>query len=275
MAKNYKILILKLVIAVLLVFGAWWLVKCQCINLTAFTPAALRDFIRSFGRLAVLVYIIAYILNTISIMPPIAILSLTAGLAFGSVMGALYLMIGAMIGTSATFVLSRYFGRSLMENILKGRFKDFDEKLAKNGFITILFFRVIPLMPYEVLNYATGLSGIKFKDYFLATLIGLIPGVVIAAFFGGSLGEIKEFKDIFVPKFLTAMALMVLIVTVPGIYRMMRKYFSKPNKPVYFKCEVCGLLYKDKEWALKCREWCARYQSCNLEIIKHAVKIEK
>jgi uncharacterized membrane protein YdjX (TVP38/TMEM64 family) len=237
MGKNYRGLVIKLLIGAVLVAIVLWMVKCQCINLKSLTPAALRDFIQSFGKLAVLAYIIAYALNTVSIMPPIAALSLTAGLAFGAVWGALYLMFGAMIGTTVTFMISRYFGRVLIEKMLKGKFmawamggptialwlKDLDEKLAKNGFMTILFFRVIPLVPYEVLNYAGGLSRIKFKDYFLATLLGLIPGVIISAFFGGSLGEIKSFKDIFAPKFLIAIGLMVLIIAVPTIYQIVKK----------------------------------------------------
>lgn len=223
MAKKYKALIIKLLLAVLLVVGAWWLVKCRCINLKDLTPAALRDYIQSFGRLAVLAYIIAYTLNTISLLPPIAAISLTAGLAFGAVWGALYLMIGAMLGTSATFMISRYFVRNLIEKMLKGKFKDLDEKLARNGFMTILFFRVIPLVPYEVLNYAGGLSRIKFKDYFFATFLGLIPGVIVSAFFGGSLGDIKGIRDIFSPKFLMAIGLMVIIITVPTVYQLVKK----------------------------------------------------
>jgi len=89
MGKNYKWIAIKLLIGVVLVAGAWWLVKCQCVNLKSLTPAALRDFIQSFGKLAVLAYIIAYVLNTVSIMPPIAALSLTAGLVFGAVWGAI------------------------------------------------------------------------------------------------------------------------------------------------------------------------------------------
>ena len=160
-------------------------------------------------------------------MPPIAALSLTAGLVFGAVWGALYLMMGAMIGTIATFLISRYFGRALIEKMLKGKFKDLDVKLANNGFMTILFFRVIPLVPYEVLNYAGGLSRIKFKDYFFATFLGLIPGVIVSAFFGGSLGEIKNIRDIFAPKFLIAIGLIVLIIAVPTIYQIVKKRIKK------------------------------------------------
>ncbi|MDO8489507.1 MAG: TVP38/TMEM64 family protein [Candidatus Omnitrophota bacterium] len=227
MGKNYKGIIIKLLVGILLVVGIWWMVKCQCVNLKSLTPAALRDFIQSFGKLAVLAYIIAYALNTVSIIPPIAALSLTAGLAFGAVWGALYLMIGAMIGTTATFLISRYFGRALIKKMLKGKFKDLDEKLANNGFMTILFFRVIPLVPYEVLNYAGGLSRVKFKDYFLATFLGLIPGVIVSAFFGGSLGEIKSIRDIFTPKFLIAIGLVALIIAVPAIHQLVKKRFKK------------------------------------------------
>lgn len=266
MVRNYKGLIIRLLIGLGIIAGVWWVVKCQCVNLALLTPAALRDFIQSFGKFAVLVYIIAYALNTISIMPPIAALSLTAGLAFGAMWGAFYLMLGAMIGTSATFMISRCFARNLIDKILKGRFKGLDEKLGRNGFTTILFFRVIPLVPYEVLNYASGLSSIKFRDYFLATLLGLIPGIVIAVFFGGSLGEIKEFKDIFAPKFLIAMGLMVIVIAIPAIYSALRK------KRSYYQCKECGFIYKQRKWASKCEEWCAKNKSCNLEIIKHAVE---
>lgn len=263
-----KYLFIKLIIGLLIVIGIWWLVKCQCLNLKSLTPNSIRDYIQSFGKFAVIVYIIAYILNTISVFPPIAPLSLAAGLAFGSFWGAIYLMLAALIGTSITFLMSRFFGRGLVEKILKGKLKNLDEKLAKNGFTTILFFRVIPLLPYEVLNYASGLSKIRFKDYFFATFLGLIPGVVIAVFFGGSLGEIKSFRDIFALKFLVAVSLMIAIIAIPLIYKMMHK------SPVYFKCKECGLLYKEKTWASKCQEWCAKNKSCNIEIIKHAIKAE-
>ncbi|MFQ5952718.1 MAG: TVP38/TMEM64 family protein [Candidatus Omnitrophota bacterium] len=230
MKKNYKSLIIKLFIGLAVIAGIWWLVYCQCVNLKALTPAAIRDYIQSFGQLAALVYVIAYTLNTISVIPPIAPLSLTAGLVFGAFWGAILLMTAAMIGTSATFMISRFFGRGLVERLLKGKFKNLDEKLERNGFMTVLFFRVIPIVPYEVLNYAGGLSKIKFKDYFLATFLGLIPGVVVAAFFGGSLGEIKTISDIFAPKFLIAIGLMVLILAVPAIYQTLKKKREKGSQ---------------------------------------------
>jgi uncharacterized membrane protein YdjX (TVP38/TMEM64 family) len=220
--KNFKN-IAKLTIGVVVIIGIWWVVRCQCINLKLFTPAAIRDYIQSFGKTAAIVYILAYTLNTISIFPPIAALSLTAGLVFGPVWGAIYLMIGAMLGTTSTFFISRLFGRIFVEKLLKGRFKYLDNMLEKRGFITVLFFRVVPIVPYEVLNYISGITKIKFKDYLLATLLGLIPGVTIAAFFGGTLGEIKSLKDLFLPKFILATLALIVIILVPVIYQYVKK----------------------------------------------------
>lgn len=226
MKKNYKSLLIKLIVGIGIVLGIWWIVRCQCVNLQSLTPASIRDYIQSFGKAAAFVYIIAYVLNTISIVPPIGLLSLTAGLAFGAVWGAIYIMISAIIGTSITFIISRYFGRGLAEKLLKGKFKSLDKKLEKNGFMAVLVLRAL-YFPYEVLNYASGLTKIRFRDYFFGTFFGLIPGVVISAFFGGSLGEIKGFKDIFAPKFLFAVGLIAFIIAVPTIYQTVKKRRSK------------------------------------------------
>jgi uncharacterized membrane protein YdjX (TVP38/TMEM64 family) len=206
----------------LFVLGAWWIIKCQCINLSAVTPAAVRDYIRGFGSWAAVVYVLAYALNTVSIVPPIAVLSLSAGLAFGKSWGAVFLMTGALLGTSLTFFISRLFARAFIERFLRGKLKGLDELLEKKGFVTILFFRLIPLVPYEVLNYAGGFSKIKFRDYFFATFLGIIPGVVISAFFGGALGEVRGLKDLISVKFTVALAALCAAILVPVIYKRLK-----------------------------------------------------
>lgn len=217
MNKNVKGIVIKLIIGIAVVAGIWYLVKCQCINFSLFTKENIREFIQSFGVLAPVVYIIAYILNTISILPPIAPLSLTAGLVFGSVFGSIYLMTAAMIGTTVTFFIARFFGRGVIDKLLKGKAKNIEEKLGENGFFTVLFFRLVPIVPYEALNYVSGLAKIKFKDYFLATFLGLIPGVIIATFLGDSLGDWTS------PKFILAIFLMVVMIAVPTIYQIIKK----------------------------------------------------
>ncbi len=218
--------IVKLIIGLGIIAGIWWLVRCQCINLSALTPAAIRDYIQSFGGMGPVIYVIAYILNTISLIPPIGILSLSAGLAFGEAQGFILIMIAATVGSSLTFLISRYFGRGLIEKTLKvGIIKRLDDALGENGFLVILFFRVVPIPPflYETLNYASGLTKIKFKDYFFATVLGIIPGSVVSAFLGGSLGSIKTPGDLLSGKLIGAVGLYALILGVPSIYQIIKK----------------------------------------------------
>lgn len=153
----------------------------------SFTPEAIRGWIGQFGALGPVIYALLYALNTVTLLPPIGILSLTAGLAFGPAVGCAAIMAGAMLGTTATFFISRRLGRSFVDRWLKGKFKSLDERLGRRGFQTVFFFRMVPIVPYEPLNYLSGLSKITVREYAAATCLGLIPGAAAAAFLGDAL----------------------------------------------------------------------------------------
>lgn len=223
--------IVKVLIGIALIMSVRWLLMQQYVELREFTPANIRDYIQTFGNLAVLAYIAAYAFNSISLFPPITPLSLTAGLAFGIFYGGLFLLTAAMIGSTGAFLISRYFGRSLVERFLKGKFKDVDQKLAENGLVTVVFFRLIPIIPYGVFNYFCGLSKIKFRDYFLGTLLGLIPVVFLNSFLGDSLAEIEALGDIYSPRLYIAVGLVLTRISIPVFYHFFKKRrFSVPAR---------------------------------------------
>lgn len=185
----------------------------------ALDPEVLRDWIQGFGAAGPFLYVLLYALNTVTLMPPIAILSLAAGLAFGKGIGFIALMGGALLGTTATFFLSRYLGRGFVEKRIQGRFKSLDEKLGQRGFPMVLFFRAVPIVPYEVLNYVAGLSKIRFRDYFWATLLGFIPGVTISVFFGDSLASLRSHPE----RFILALVALILLFVIPIVYMKVRR----------------------------------------------------
>ena len=190
-----------------------------CINLKIFTPEVIKHYILGFGPLALVVYISLYALNTISLLPPIGIMSLAAGFIFGPIQGSIGIMMGSLIGTSATFFISRFFGGRFVQNVIKGKAKEFQDKLDKNGFKVILFIRLIPLLPWEVVNYAAGLSNIKYRDYILATLIGIFPSVLIQTYFTDRLANFN-LKD---PTLIIAVGAFLLLGAVPAIYLKNKK----------------------------------------------------
>ena len=202
----------------------------ECINLKLGTPEVIRHYILGFGPWALTVFVGLYALNTVSLLPPIGIMSLAAGFIFGPFLGSVGIMLGAFLGTSTTFFISRIFGGGFVEKITKGNAKavEFQEKLNQKGFVTILLVRLIPLIPWEVVNYAAGLSKIKYKDFIFATLIGIFPAVLIQTFFSDRLSN----SDIRDPKLIAAIAGFVLLISVPTIYLAWKKKMEKNSQPV-------------------------------------------
>ena len=186
----------------------------QCFHLPSFSPEVLKHFILGFGPWALGVFIILYALNTVSLLPPIGIMSLAAGFIFGPFYGSVGIMAGAFLGTTATFFIARFFGSQFVDSMIKGKAREFQQKLDQNGFKVILFIRLIPLIPWEVVNYASGLSQIKYRDFILATLIGIFPSVLIQTFFTDRLSKFN-WKD---PTFMIALGAFMLLGAVPAIY---------------------------------------------------------
>ena len=166
---------------------AGWLIRHFWPQIRRINPIAVREYLRGYGSAAMAIFVLAYILNTIFMLPPIGILSLTAGLAFGPLWGALCLLSGALAGSSCTFFIARSAGRSFVEKMLKGRLKKLDAALRQGGFFAVLVCRLTPVVPYELLNYGCGLLQVRFRDYFWATFLGSIPWALITAYFGSGL----------------------------------------------------------------------------------------
>ena len=194
--KNKKILIwiLILLISLLSIIILMRYFQNQSLmgfDLKSFSPKNIKHFVLSFGNWALVIFISLYALNTVSLLPPIGIISLSAGFIFGPLQGIIALMLGGLIGTTATFFIGRYLGREWIENIIKGKAKELLDKLDHNGFQVILIIRLIPLIPWEVVNYASGLSKIKYIDFISATLIGIFPMVLIQTFFSDQLSNLN------------------------------------------------------------------------------------
>ena len=116
-------------------------------------------------------------------------------------------------------------GRGFVEKLAKGRLKTFDDSAAEHGIQVMLFLRLVPLFPFNVLNYAAGLSKIRFMDYLIGTLVGIIPGTFAYVYLGSSLTDILSWK------FLSAVALfLVITVVITLIKRRKRKIAGVEEK---------------------------------------------
>jgi len=182
----------------------------------------IREKINEFGIFAPLIFIIFYTLATIFFFPGIP-LTVSSGIIFGTVFGTIYAVIGATLGASLAFLIVKYFGNSFVQDLIKKKFvklNDYDKKLKENGFFSVLFLRLVPIFPFNGLNFSLGFTKVKFSDYFLATLIGIIPGSFILAYFGDSLLNLNIINIII------SSLLFIFLILFLKIYKYMNNYFK-------------------------------------------------
>ena len=149
---------------------------------TRITPQELQSMLQGLGSWAAIGYI-----GLFTVLPafffPVAVLALAGGLLFGLWYGSFYTFIGAMLNCTLMFLLARYVGREKVELMLRSRLSGFwQEKLkgleGRSGFLILVILRLIPAVPYNLINYAFGLTGMKFSSYLIGSAIGIIPGTL-------------------------------------------------------------------------------------------------
>ena len=175
----------------------------------------MQNFIEQFGDYAPIIFLLLASMLPIFLFPP-GIFSVIGGLLFGFTKGAILTIIAAIIYTNIMFLLSRYFARNKIENFLEKRLtlKQFNRifSLKDNKLATFLIIcRLIPILPNSIVSYSYGLTRISFKHYFIANLIGLIPGRLIWLNFGSKLNNIWSLE------FLMAAVLIVAFIGIGAI----------------------------------------------------------
>lgn len=137
-----------------------------------------------------LAFIVIYNLATVLFVPG-AIATLGGGIIFGVVWGSVYVFIAATLGATSAFLVGRYLCRDWVCQRLEGnaKFKAIDQAIAKQGFKIVLLTRLSPIFPFNLLNYAFGITQVSLKDYCLGSL-GMIPGTIMYVYLGSLVGDI-------------------------------------------------------------------------------------
>lgn len=184
-------------------------------------PQVIADFFRNLGTpwWSPLVFIPLYALGTAFGLPG-TIPTLAGGAIFGVARGMAFNTIGANLGALFAFLIARYLGRDFVSRILKGRAGEIDEKIGEHGLGTILYLRLIPLVPFNALNFSAGLSRVSLRDYVLGSLIGMLPGTLVYTYFADALirGTAEARQEAFI-NFLIAASLLVVFTLLTGWIR--------------------------------------------------------
>jgi uncharacterized membrane protein YdjX (TVP38/TMEM64 family) len=195
----------------------------------------LIEKINSLGPVqARLIYITVYIVGTVILVPG-TVLSFPGAVLFGPYEGTLYVWIGATIGATLAFLFGRLLGRDFIEQLFGGRFALFDQRIRDHGFTGLLIIRLLPIFPFNGVNFGCGLTGIRIKDYILATAIGIVPGTFVYQFLFAKFGrkilnEGINWGYLNDPELWLAIGLFVAFL-ITGRW-LAKRVLRKPNDPV-------------------------------------------
>lgn len=235
--KSHVGVILKAIILAAIVVGL--LLVARHFNLQQVFRDALA-WIEAAGPIGPLVFFGLYIAACVFMLPG-SILSLGAGAVFGVVNGSLLVSLSSSAGATAAFLVGRYLARDFVARRVAGNttFSSMDEAVASEGWKIVGLTRLSPVFPFNLLNYAFGLTRVSLRDYVLASWIGMMPGTVMYVYLGslaGSLAELgaKESGHARSPAewALYSVGLIATVAVTVVITRIARRALSRRMKPM-------------------------------------------
>ena len=177
---------------------------------------ALRELIQGYGALAPVIYMVVYTVAPALFLPGLPI-TIAGGILFGPFWGVVYTITSATAGACLAFFISRYIARDWVDKKLKSpRWRRLDQGVEKHGWKIVAFTRLIPLFPFNLLNYAFGLTKIKFFHYALTTFVCMLPACIAFIVFSSSLLDL--FKGNVSLEFIVGLGLVILVSFIPLFY---------------------------------------------------------
>jgi uncharacterized membrane protein YdjX (TVP38/TMEM64 family) len=189
-------------------------------------PETLRHLLIGHEILGPLLFVLLYTVTPVLFLPGLP-MTIAAGILFGPVWGVIYAITGATLGASASFLVARYLARDWVEAKLTGAmWKNLDHKVGEQGWKIVALTRLVPLFPFNLLNYAYGVTRIPFLHYAVASFFCMLPACIAFIVFSSSLPQLLKGKVS--PSMVVGAVLVAAIMLVPMLYR--RRVLKQESK---------------------------------------------
>ncbi|HHH43488.1 MAG TPA: sulfurtransferase [Gammaproteobacteria bacterium] len=187
-----------------------------------FDAAAIERWVQDAGVLAPLLFMAVYAVGAVLFLPG-TVLTLAGGALFGPVLGTFYNLTGATLGAALAFLVSRYLASDWVAGRTGGRLKQLISGVESEGWRFVAFVRLVPLFPFNLLNYALGLTRIRFSHYVLATYICMLPAAFAYTYLGYAGREAVGGGEGLIQKALLALTLLAVVAFLPRLIGYFRK----------------------------------------------------
>ncbi len=187
-----------------------------------FSVERLEQWLEQAGWWAPAIFILLYICAAVLFLPG-SIFTLAGGIIFGPFLGLLYNLTGATIGAALSFLIARYLASDMVSQRSGGKLKQLISGVEAEGWRFVAFVRLVPLFPFNLLNYALGLTKIRFSEYVLASFIFMMPGAAAYTYIGFAGRDAVAGGDGFIKNILIALALLAVVMFLPRFIATVRR----------------------------------------------------
>ena len=187
-----------------------------------FDATALEAWVRDAGPVAPLLFVLLYAVAAILFLPG-TVFTLAGGALFGPVLGTLYNLTGATLGATLAFLVSRYLVADWVAARAGGRVKQLINGVEGEGWRFVAFVRLVPLFPFNLLNYALGLTRLRLLHYIIATFVFMTPGAIAYTYLGYAGREAVAGGEGMIQKGMLALALLAVVTFLPRLIGNLRR----------------------------------------------------
>ena len=187
-----------------------------------FNAAALENWLTSAGHMAPLMFIVIYVISTILFLPG-SVLTLAGGILFGPIWGTFYNLTGATIGATIAFLIARYLASDWVTRKSSGWLKQLIEGVEVEGWRFVAFVRLVPLFPFNLLNYALGLTRIRLFHYVVTSSICMLPGAIAYTYLGYAGRNAVTGREGIIRNILMALGFLVMVAFLPRFIKRLRQ----------------------------------------------------
>ncbi|MBD2427489.1 VTT domain-containing protein [Phormidium sp. FACHB-1136] len=187
----------------------------------SFAAVNLESWVAQAGIFGPLVFMVVYAIATVLLLPG-SVLTLTGGALFGPVWGTLYNLTGAVLGATLAFLMARYLALDWVEHRVGGQLKQLKQGVEAEGWRFVALVRLVPLLPFNLLNYGLGLTRIPLTHFVLASYLFMLPGAIAYTYLGYAGREAIAGGEDAIQKGLLALSLLALVAFMPRLVKHLR-----------------------------------------------------
>jgi uncharacterized membrane protein YdjX (TVP38/TMEM64 family) len=175
------------------------------------------------------IYIAAYSLAVALSVPGAAVLTIAGGFLFGVIGAALYVNMGALIGSVVAFLITRYLLGDWLQEKYGPRLQRFNQETILHGSHYLLALRFMPIFPFFLVNILAGLTRIRLTTFIWTTSVGILPGDLVYSYAGSRIDNMASTGDVFSVRILIAFALLVFFSLSPVAVGYIRRHLGRKN----------------------------------------------